>query len=306
MVLEFRNYTGQTGYTDDYRLLHEFLHRTTCTGQRVGLLEWVFWEWQTARDVYKAEELANIGLWFDGGKLVAATPYEDHVNAVALCADGEHRHLLPEMMEHAVSHLAKDGAVRLIVDDGDDLMQRMAFARGFRPTQDKVQNARLDITEQTTAYTLPDGYRVIGFDEEFDVRKYNRCMWFGFNHGPEAAPDDEESLAWRIGCVSSPNGNRHLMTAVVAPDGEYAAHCTMWFKGGENAIVEPVATQPQYRKLGLGRAAVLEAARRCGQLGAKRAFVGSTQQFYYNIGFCPVVNETFWMLRTAAQQGGKP
>lgn len=300
-----RHYTGETGYTTDYELVHEFLHRISHSEARIGLLEWVFWEWQTARDVYRAEELARMGLWFEDGRLVAATSYEDNVNAVALCTDSGHRHLRAEMMEHAINNMAKDGAVRLIVDDCDDDLQRMAYARGFRPTQDKVQNARLDITDAATAYSLPDGYRVVGLDEEFDVRKYNRCMWFGFNHGPEAAPDDEESLQWRINCVSSPHGNRHLMTVVVAPDGEYAAHCTMWYKGGENAIVEPVATQPNYRKLGLGRAAVLEAARRCGQLGAKRAFVGSSQQFYYNIGFVPVVNETFWVLRTGAQEGGK-
>jgi len=69
----------------------------------------------------------------------------------------------------------------------------------------------------------------------------------------------------------------------------------MWYDSDTNyALVEPVATDPQYRMMGLGKAAVLEAVLRCGKLGAKKAYVGSLQQFYYNIGFYPVSTETFW------------
>jgi predicted N-acetyltransferase YhbS len=47
----------------------------------------------------------------------------------------------------------------------------------------------------------------------------------------------------------------------------------------------PVATDPQYRRMGLGRAAVLEGVRRCAALGARRAYVGSDQAFYQALGF---------------------
>ncbi len=69
----------------------------------------------------------------------------------------------------------------------------------------------------------------------------------------------------------------------------------MWYDSEtEYALVEPVATDPDFRMLGLGKAAVLEGIRRCGQLGAKQAYVGSSQQFYYQIGFRPVPTSTFW------------
>jgi predicted N-acetyltransferase YhbS len=84
----------------------------------------------------------------------------------------------------------------------------------------------------------------------------------------------------------------------VAPDGEFVSYCGMWYEPGTGyALVEPVATDPRYRRMGLGRAAVLEAVRRCGVLGARQAFVGSSQQFYYSIGFYPCCNETFWELK---------
>jgi len=48
------------------------------------------------------------------------------------------------------------------------------------------------------------------------------------------------------------------------------SYCGMWQdSASQSALVEPVATDPAYRKIGLGKAAVLEAVRRCGTLGAK-------------------------------------
>ncbi len=71
----------------------------------------------------------------------------------------------------------------------------------------------------------------------------------------------------------------------------------MWFDPRTgNAHVEPVATDPKYRKMGLGKAAVLEGVIRCGKRGAQSAFVGSSQQFYYNIGFDPIGGDTAWEL----------
>ena len=36
-------------------------------------------------------------------------------------------------------------------------------------------------------------------------------------------------------------------------DGEYAAHCGVWYNGGNTAYIEPVATVPEHRGKGLGR-----------------------------------------------------
>lgn len=58
------------------------------------------------------------------------------------------------------------------------------------------------------------------------------------------------------------------------------------------AVIEPVATDPDYRKMGLGKAAVSEEIRRVGELGAKIALVGSSQQFYYSIGLRPFSTAT--------------
>lgn len=75
--------------------------------------------------------------------------------------------------------------------------------------------------------------------------------------------------------------NLSLKIAVVATNGDLVSYCRMWQdRDSSNALVEPVAIDLAYRNMGLGRASVLEGIRRCGELGAKRAYVGSSRQFY--------------------------
>lgn len=59
--------------------------------------------------------------------------------------------------------------------------------------------------------------------------------------------------------------------------------------------VEPVATDPDFRRMGLGKAAVLEGIRRCAEIGAEMAYVLSDQEFYKAIGFKKVFNADCWI-----------
>ena len=87
----------------------------------------------------------------------------------------------------------------------------------------------------------------------------------------------------------------NLKIAVKSPNGVFVSYCGMWhLPGSDYALVEPVATDPDYRKMGLGKAAVLEGVKRCAERGAKVAYVGSSQQFYYNIGFRPCSTYNWW------------
>lgn len=95
---------------------------------------------------------------------------------------------------------------------------------------------------------------------------------------------------------SGPNFRKDLTIVVETPDGEYGAFCGMWQDATNHiAYVEPVATDPTYRRKGLGKAAVLEGIRRCGAEGARVAFVGSDQQFYLAIGFEKLYSSNRWV-----------
>jgi len=71
----------------------------------------------------------------------------------------------------------------------------------------------------------------------------------------------------------------------------------MWYRPGDiKCHLEPLVTDPDYRRMGLGRAVVYEAAKRCGNLGAKHVAWALSQQFYCNIGFYPTNTYTCWEL----------
>ncbi len=94
---------------------------------------------------------------------------------------------------------------------------------------------------------------------------------------------------------SGPHFRRDLTIVVEAPGGDFVAFAGTWFEPANKlAYVEPVATDPDYRRMGLGRAAVLEGLRRCAELGASVAYVGSEQKLYQSMGFERVYASCCW------------
>ena len=76
----------------------------------------------------------------------------------------------------------------------------------------------------------------------------------------------------------------------MAPDGELAAFCTVWFDDvTRTAAFEPVGTHPAHRRKGLGKALLAEGLRRVERLGATLATVGSYSEaagaLYASAGF---------------------
>ena len=81
-----------------------------------------------------------------------------------------------------------------------------------------------------------------------------------------------------------------------APNGDYATFAGMWtVPENKVAYVEPVATDPRYRRMGLGRAAVLESIRRVAAEGVEVVWVGSDQQFYLDMGFAVQCRSSLWV-----------
>ncbi len=128
--------------------------------------------------------------------------------------------------------------------------------------------------------------------DDNDLRQVTRVFWRGFNHGDEP-PDGE--VEDRKFMQSAPNYRKDLNLVVVAPDGNFVSYCGTWYEPVHAiAYVEPVATDPDYRRMGLARAAVLEGIRRCRELGASVSYVGSKQPLYLSLGFRPEYNSRVW------------
>jgi GNAT superfamily N-acetyltransferase len=156
---------------------------------------------------------------------------------------------------------------------------------------------KLEIPDPFPPISIPSGFRLKSLADECDWRKINRVLWRGFDH--EGEPDEsEEELESRRKMFDTPKGRRDLKIVVEAPapGGPFVAFCGMFYEPTHQyAYVEPVATDPEYRRLGLGKAAVLEGIRRCGALGAKVAYVGSDLEFYKATGFTKVYTSECWV-----------
>ena len=304
-TITFRNYSPEPFFTEDYKKVREFLSRINANKLYTPRMLWGAWEWAVTHSGRDQANLGRMGLWEDNGKLVAVAAYECPLGEGYLMVDEDYAYLKPDMVAYAKENLHDNGKLRLILPDGDSGFAQAAAAQGFRPTQRKEHMSVLDI-DMLQEYALPGGYSFVSMADGWDWHQYNRVMWRGFNQDRIGRPPyDDESIAGRKQMLSSPMINPELVMAVAAPDGNYVSHCTMWYSPGDfYCYVEPVATDFEYRKLGLGKAVVLEAIRRCGAFGARQAVVGSGQQFYYSIGFYPACGFTHWE-QPQAKDGGE-
>lgn len=302
MTIVRRAYTSQPGFTPDFERVRQFLLRINSPEvTTVGFL-WARWEWAFSLPYQDETVLDRIQLWEDDatGDIVAIATYELELGDAYLAFDPRYRaDLMGPVFDAAMEYLAApNGRIRVIVPDTAIDLQEVAFARGFRPTQDYEANSRLPIATTDLSWSLPNGFRIAESppltDAEWEA--YALLFWRGFDHEVTEGPMPVEREVARVKAASSgPHFESSLKVSILAPNGDYAAHCGMWHEPGTSyALVEPVCTAPKYRRLGLARAAVLEGVRRCAERGAGTAYVGARFPIYYAVGFRPMPNDTWW------------
>jgi GNAT superfamily N-acetyltransferase len=293
MGIVFRNYTTQAGITEGYHNVRDFFIR-------LGYAEFTYarWDWMTTHSYLDKASVGKIGLWEDTGQIVAVATHDTVLGQGFCLTLPEYDFLKKDMLLYAEEHLSKDGKFGITIADKDTKFQDIAAELDFFATVDKENDAAFYLDKTSTKYDLPKGFYITSIKETFDMYQYGRVLWKGFNHElngeGEFQYSEEKEQSFKEGMLR-PNVDLYLKVAVVAPDGNFASYCGMWYDPEAGyAVVEPVATDPQYRKMGLGKAAVLEGIKRTGELGAKIAFVGSSQQFYYSIGLRPYSTATIW------------
>jgi GNAT superfamily N-acetyltransferase len=276
----------------DYERVGEFLAAHYQPGNADGNWLQPTWEYAHFHPLLDSSSLEKVGIWEADGEVVAVAHYEWHLGEAFFEFHPDYRHLRTAMLDYAEVNLAgksgRDGRKYLcaFVNDNDTEFQRLVESRGYeRCPEGNRPLYRFDVSEPFPAISPPAGFRLTSLAEDCDWAKVHRVLWRGFDHGDDV-PMNEEEYESRRKMFDTPTASRDLKIAVAAPDGDFAAFCGMFYEPRHRfAYVEPVATDPTYRRMGLGRAAVLEGIRRCSILGATVAYVGSDQQFYKAIGF---------------------
>lgn len=289
----FRNYSNMCGITDDYFKVRDFFAER-------GYCEFTYarWDWMTTHSYLEKENISRIGLWEEHDRVVAVAAFDCQVGETFLVTLNGYEHLKQEMVVYAQKELNINENFCLVIPDTDTYFQRIAAQNGFVATPEKEFDSVFFPGENSLDYKLPDGFFITDMKRTFDLLQYERVLWKGFNHelDGEGLYDSMNKNGEELKSeMLRPNVDLELKIAVVTPEGNFAAYCGMWYdeKAGY-AVIEPVATDPDYRKMGLGKAAVLEGIKRTHEMGAKFAVVGSSQQFYYCIGLRPFASSSKW------------
>jgi predicted N-acetyltransferase YhbS len=283
----------------DYEAVSKFLVGLYQPGNSDGNWFQSIWEYAYTHPGFNEASAGRIGIWEEDGRVVGLATYESRLGEAFFNTHPDYAHLKPEMLTYAEEHLSAcgdDGRRRLkaYVNDFDRAFEDAVVARGYRndPGSHRPMS-QFAITSPFPEIAVAEGFHLQSLADENDLRKMNRVLYRGFDH-PGEPPD--ELIEGRRRMQSGPNYRLDLVIVAVAPKGDFVSFCGMWFDPVNRfGYVEPVATDPDYRRRGLGRACVLEGIRRCGELGATVAYVGSDQPFYLSFGFKKLFTVNCWL-----------
>lgn len=184
------------------------------------------------------------------------------------------------------------------VYDYDKVMDRLLQAHGFAPIHADPPAPLFERSmDELPTFSLPAGFTVQGVKNLDDGRL--RAM---VTHGA-FRPNDNWDAYWAeyaqfIGSDAY-EGERDLF--VRSPDGRGAAACTIWFDPiNKVGLFEPVATHPDFQRMGLGKAVMAEGMRRMKTAGMERAILGfdpnnaPARALYTSLGFQTACNFAFY------------
>lgn len=258
------------------------------------------WEYMHYHPYILTMDTAKIGVVDVDGEVAAVVHFEHDHGAIYLQVRPGHEHLKPDLIAYAqrtfFGHSRRRPGWRVLgfyVSDFDVELAAIVADRGFErmPAEMAETMSRIDLS-RLPATPPPEGFRLQSLADKNDLRKVNRVLWRGFNH---EGPPPEEEVEGRAFVQGAPHFRKDLTIVAVAPDGNYAAYGGLWVEHANDcAYVEPVATDPDYRRLGLGTAVVIESLRRAAAEGVHVAWVGSSKPFYQAMGFEEVHQIPFW------------
>jgi len=235
----------------------------------------------------------RFGIWEDRGEIVGAAFYEMDLGDAVLSVKNGYDYLKREIIEYAERELSKieDGKKMIGISALDcETENDFYFQNGY--SINYTEHILIyDYSKGLPEYHLPEGFRMITLDDETDLLNIKQCLWRGFDHG-DTLPDND--IDANIHAKTAPNFRTDLTTIVKAPNGEYVCFAGMWYdEKNKYAYLEPLATVPEYRRMGLAKAAFSEAMRKTRILGAAYSYCG-TREFYVLIGCEKVGNVNKW------------
>ena len=276
----------------DFTRVHEFLTDTYNPTTLNSFLLPQYFEYAHHHSFFNHKLSHRFGVWEQNEEIVGIACFEMDLGESHLHVEEGYEYLLPELLDWAEKELCRPEEGKYVsgiwITDKEPDKREMLKSRGY----ELVRTDRVTIFDYKKPFpetALPEGFKLIcGHDADYN--KLHACYWKGFDHGDN--PDND--VDGTIHACNAPNGNLSLDTIVVAPNGEYACALGMWHdEQNEYAYLEPLATVPKYRRMGLAKAALVASMEITKQLGANYCFTGGGE-FYTAIGCEIICDRELW------------
>lgn len=295
MPIQLRHCRGPV----DFPLISDFLFGLYQPDNQDGMWFQPIWEYGYTHSWFDDSAVGRIGIWEDAGRIVAVASYEIWLGEAFLNFDPAYAHLRCEMLEYAQQNLAAEEQggkrrLRVCIHESDRELEQQVIARGYRrePDWDRPMS-QFRITQPFPEIRLPEGFTLKSLADENDLRKVRRVFHRGFDHPGEVPENDLDTI---VRMQTGPHYRKDLCIVAVAPTGEFVSFGGIWYDARNRfGYVEPVATDPDYRRRGLARAVVLEGIRRCAAEGATVAYVAATKPIYLAVGFKRLYTKNCWV-----------
>ncbi len=271
---------------DDYWRVRQFLREVfQLNGRREvswHVARWDYWRWPGVESWGDGPLEGRVFIWERSDGQIAAVLNPEGRGQAYLQVHPERRswELEWEMLKVAERHLAiagPDGQQTLCVwtDSQDGMRQDLLRRRGYIKGAGAERQHRRDLSRPIPDAPVAEGFTVRSLG---DVGELPARSWFSWKAFHPQAPEEEYATVgweWYLDIQRCPLYRRDLDLVAVAPNGDLASFCTVWYDDvTRSAYFEPVGTYTPYQRRGLGRAVMYEGMRRVKRLGATVALVG--------------------------------
>ena len=281
----------------DYDLVIDFFGRLYRASHAVPF--WLPARWEYAEYLvlplnkhrgYSIDWKETAYLWqTDIGDIVGVLCSESPDSNIFVHTMPEFRHLEEEMIvlaeEQVIVETLKKSEIVVWCQSGDVYRQSLLEKRGYARKNDVEYLNWRDLRTPLPEVKLPDGYSLHDMvsEEGLDLQhKIDRGT--GAFDSPTYPIDIYRSMQ------SGPSYRKDLDLYSTGPDGSVTSFCTIWYDRELNVgYFEPVGTDAGHRRKNLGKATLNAGLQRLKQVGADRAYVGSSgnerRAFYNASGF---------------------
>lgn len=294
--IEFITYGNRERYNEHFDDIAEFFISDTFNHNwHIGRLDWMM-----GHPLLDEDMLPKIGIWKQDGRVVALVLGDTEYPPIYLLCDKEHLFLRETMLDYAEKAFLTDkysdqgDLLKIVANDADaefiDSLKRRGYVTdGWTETVLEIECDK----NQPFIYKLADGFTLTDYEQTNDVDKMRWAIFKGFENDGDAPQDLGKPAS--VTCPFHYYDNS-LKIYTVAPDGEFASHCGIWYNDINHiAYIEPVFTIPEYRGKGLAKAAIYEAINRCARRGAIKAVVLSDMEFYFKLGMKKSAGYHHWV-----------